>query len=63
MNFIDPNVMSGNTVGDWNYNDAYLFSVPEDKNGSFVSPAFNCHRVKSACVSKQTLIGGDLSLH
>lgn len=25
--------------GDWNYNDAYLFSVPEDKNGSFVSPA------------------------
>ena len=32
MNFYSPNVyVLGNTVGDWNYNDAYLFFVPEDK--------------------------------
>lgn len=55
MNFYKPNVyVLGNTVGDWNYNDAYLFSVPEDKNGSFVSPALIATGEVRMCVKADT---------
>lgn len=55
MSFYEPNVyVFGNTVGDWNYNEAYKFSVPEDKSGSFVSPALTAMGEVRMCIKANT---------
>lgn len=55
MSFYEPNVyVFGNTVGDWNYNEAYKFSVPEDKSGSFVSPALTAAGEVRMCIKANT---------
>lgn len=55
LSFYKPNVyVLGNTVGDWNYNDAYMFSVPEDKDGSFVSPALTATGEVRMCIKADT---------
>lgn len=55
MNFYNPDVyVFGNTIGDWNYNEAYKFSVPEDKNGSFVSPALTATGEVRMCIKANT---------
>jgi len=52
VNVLAPNVyLIGNTVGVWEIADANKFTVPEDKDGEFVSPAFVASDEVRMCVN------------
>lgn len=52
VNVLTPNVyLIGNTVGVWEVADANKFTIPEDPDGEFVSPAFVASDEVRMCVS------------
>lgn len=55
MSLYKPNVyVLGNTVGDWSYNDAWMFSVPDSKDGNFVSPTLGAAGEVRMCIKADT---------
>lgn len=52
VNVLAPNVyLIGNTAGGWEISDANKFTVPEGKDGEFVSPAFVASDEVRMCVN------------
>lgn len=52
VNVFAPNVyLNGNTIGGWDITDAGKFTIPETKDGEFVSPAFVASDEVRMCVN------------
>ena len=52
VNVLIPNVyLNGNTIGGWDITDAGKFTIPETKDGEFVSPAFVAADEVRMCVN------------
>lgn len=52
VNVLTPNVyLNGNTIGGWEVTDAGKFTIPETKDGEFVSPAFVAADEVRMCVN------------
>lgn len=52
VNVLAPNVyLNGNTIGGWDVTDAGKFTIPETKDGEFVSPAFVASDEVRMCVN------------
>lgn len=52
VNVLTPNVyLNGNTIGGWDITDAGKFTIPETKDGEFVSPAFVAADEVRMCVN------------